>query len=264
MNSFELNYFSISGFNHIYNEEEKHIKVLPYLSIVQATEGSYEISLENNKLELVEEGGFFIAPAGVKQTIIHHINNATCKMSARWLFIDVSVNRSHKIDHLYKFPLVITSELKQKLNDLFNELFIAQNELKKYACCYNILDFITLNATPTSKKIAPSIQQAMTYLIEHYNTNVTIKKLAHIANMSESNFYLVFKKQYGCSPISYLNHYRLSIAANMILNDNKNISEISYSVGINDPLYFSKLFKKTFGISPRDYKQTYTTFYQST
>ena len=50
MNSFELNYFSISGFNHIYNEGEKHVKVLPYLSIVQATEGSYEIALENNKL----------------------------------------------------------------------------------------------------------------------------------------------------------------------------------------------------------------------
>lgn len=259
MNSFELNYFSISGFNHIYNEGEKHVKVLPYLSIVQVTEGSYEIALENNKLELIEEGGFFIAPAGVKQTIIHHVNNATGKMSARWLFIDVSVNRSHKIDHLYKFPLAITSESKQKLNDLFNELFIAQNELKKYACCYNILDFITLYATPISQKTNPSIHKAFTYLTTHYNTNVTIKILAQIANMSESNFYTAFKKQYACSPISYLNHYRLSLAANILLNDDKHINEIAYSVGINDPLYFSKIFKKTFGLSPRDYKQTYTT-----
>ena len=50
MNTFELNYFSISGFDHISNEGVKHVKVLPYLSIVQVTEGSYEIALENNKL----------------------------------------------------------------------------------------------------------------------------------------------------------------------------------------------------------------------
>jgi hypothetical protein len=85
MNTFELNYFSISGFNHVCNEGVQHVKVLPYLSIVQVTEGSYEIVLENNELEWIEEGGFFIAPAGVKQTIIHHVNKTTGKMSARWL-----------------------------------------------------------------------------------------------------------------------------------------------------------------------------------
>lgn len=260
MNTFELNYFSISGFNHICNEGVQHVKVLPYLSIVQVTEGSYEIALENNKLELIEEGGFFIASTGVKQTIIHHVNKITGKMSARWLFIDVTLNKTKKLDHLYKFPEGITGELKYKLNDLFNGLFIAQSELKKYACCYDILDFITSYATPILQKINPSIHQAITYLIEHYNTNITIKKLAQIANMSESNFYKAFKKQYACSPISYLNHYRLSLAANMILSDDEHINEIAYTVGINDPLYFSKIFKKTFGLSPRDYKQTYTTF----
>ena len=259
MNSFELNYFSINGFNHICNEGEKHVKVLPYLSIVQVTEGSYEIALENNKVELIEEGGFFIAPAGVKQTIIHHVNNATGKMSARWLFVDVIVSRRHKIDHLYKFPLSITGELKRKLNDLFNGLFTVQSDLKKYAYCYDILDFVTANAMPISQKTNPSIYKAFTYLMTHYNTNITIKTLAKIANMSESNFYTAFKKQYACSPISYLNHYRLSLAANILLNDDKRINEIAYSVGINDPLYFSKLFKKIFGLSPRDYKQTYTT-----
>ena len=258
MNTFELNYFSISGFNHVCNEGVQHVKVLPYLSIVQATEGSYEIALENNKLELVEEGGFFIAPTGAKQTIIHHVNKTTGKMSARWLFIDVTLNKTKKLDHLYKFPVGIVGELKGKLNDLFDGLFIAQSELQKYARCYDILDFITSYATPISQKTNPSIHKAFTYLMTHYNTNITIKTLAQIANMSESNFYIAFKKQYACSPISYLNHYRLSLAANMLLNDDKHINEIAYSVGINDPLYFSKLFKKMFGLSPRDYKQTYT------
>lgn len=77
--------------------------------------------------------------------------------------------------------------------------------------------------------------------------------------MSESNFYAVFKKHMGVSPISYINHYRMSIAAERLLETNRTATEIGYSVGISDPLYFSKLFKKTYGITPRGYRAMYQT-----
>jgi len=75
--------------------------------------------------------------------------------------------------------------------------------------------------------------------------------------MSESNFFTVFKKVLGNSPISYLNHYRLSIAADRLIETSQAINEIGYSVGFNDALYFSKLFKKTYGSTPKEYRATY-------
>ena len=81
--------------------------------------------------------------------------------------------------------------------------------------------------------------------------------LAGISNMSESNFYAAFKKQMAISPIAYLNNYRLSIAADRLTDTSDTVSEISYSVGISDPLYFSKLFKKTYGMTPKEYRIMY-------
>ena len=75
--------------------------------------------------------------------------------------------------------------------------------------------------------------------------------------MSTSNFYAAFKKNMGCSPIVYLNHYRLSIAADLLINTDQSVSAISYSVGINDVLYFSKLFKKAYGTPPKEYRSIY-------
>ena len=94
-------------------------------------------------------------------------------------------------------------------------------------------------------------------MAEHYAETVRIETLANIASISASNFYSVFKKQMGISPIAYLNHYRLSVAADMLTDSRIAVSEIGYAVGIADPLYFSKLFKKTYGMSPKKYRLTY-------
>jgi len=91
----EIKYFEKSEFIGLCNENIKHVKVLPYLSIVQSTEGSYDIALANNKSEQTEQGGFFIAPSNVQQTIIHHVNKQSGRMSARWIFLDVEINKTH-------------------------------------------------------------------------------------------------------------------------------------------------------------------------
>ena len=89
---------------------------------------------------------------------------------------------------------------------------------------------------------------------ENYRRKISVQELSALANMSESNFYAVFKKHMGFSPIAYLNKYRLSIAADKLIDTADTVSEISYSVGIGDPLYFSKLFHLAAGVSPTEYR----------
>ena len=65
----------------------------------------------------------------------------------------------------------------------------------------------------------------------------------------------VFKKETGLTPLQYLTDKRLENAAsNLAMSGGKgNISEIAYQCGFSEPLYFSRLFKRKYGVSPRSY-----------
>jgi len=253
----QIKYLKKGGFNSASNENLKHIKVLPYFSIVQSTEGSYDIALGDNDTEQTGDGGFFIAPSEVQQTIVHHVNKESGKMSARWIFLNVEVNGIHKIDSLFRFPTVIKNERKSELNIIFDRLFSTDDIWQNYSDCYLLLGILLQMATPIQKEPHRGIQYAVAFISNHYAEQFSVKDLANIANMSESNFFTVFKKVLGNSPISYLNHYRLSIAADRLIETSQAINEIGYSVGFNDALYFSKLFKKTYGSTPKEYRATY-------
>lgn len=63
-----------------------------------------------------------------------------------------------------------------------------------------------------------------------------------------------FKKYYNLSPINYLNHKRVDIAKAFLINTNLRVNEISYRVGFEDVYYFSKIFKKMVGYSPKQFR----------
>ena len=68
-----IEYAHKSGFSSTTCNGSCHTKVLPYLSVVQAVEGSYDIQLDNGKTYNTGNGGFFIAPANVQQRIVHNV-----------------------------------------------------------------------------------------------------------------------------------------------------------------------------------------------
>ena len=253
----QIKFLKKGGFYAAYNENVKHIKVLPYLSIVQSVEGSYDIALGNEAAQKTGDGGFFIAPSNIQQTIVHHVSKKSGKMTCRWLFMDVEINKVFKLDSLYQFPVVVNDDRREQLNRLFDRLFANEDIWENYSDCYRLLGSIIKLAHPLKKVANKSVQHAVTYITEHYAEPITVKRLAEISNMSESNFFAVFKKYMGNSPIAYINHYRLSLAAEKLIETADTVNEISYSVGISDPLYFHKLFKKTYEMSPQKYRFMY-------
>ena len=84
-----------------------------------------------------------------------------------------------------------------------------------------------------------------------YDLNVFLNTLPFSAGYVKK----VFKKETGLTPLQYLTNKRLENAAsNLAMNGGRgNISEIAYQCGFSEPLYFSRLFKRKYGVSPRSY-----------
>lgn len=253
--SAEIKYFSLDSLWSRDMDGVKHVKVLPWLSIVQAVEGSYDIRIGTKKQENTGEGGFFIAPAGVRQSIVHRADPRSGNMRARWLFIDAALNKTDRPERLFEFPTVLPKQLEKELSGVFDMLFSADGIFEKYSCIYKVLDIIFGTAVPKEKRENEAMLRLSEYIGENYMNKIRIEDMAGILHMSRSNFYAVFRRCYGMSPIVYINKFRISVAAQLLRNTDDTVAKIAPSVGVSDPLYFDRLFRREYGMSPVEYRK---------
>jgi len=87
------------------------------------------------------------------------------------------------------------------------------------------------------------------------NIEFSVNEFAKALGIGRSIFFRKMKNVTGYSPNEYLRMTRMKKAAELLTTTKLNISEVSYKVGINDPLYFSKCFKMQFGKTPSQYKK---------
>lgn len=86
-----------------------------------------------------------------------------------------------------------------------------------------------------------------------YDCSLNIHKLHNLCDISDTYFRQIFVLKFGTTPQKYITSRRLSHAKSIIdSGDFHTISEVAASVGFSDPLYFSKVFKKMYGVSPSD------------
>lgn len=235
----------------------RHVKTLPWLSIVQSQMGSYGIALENGESRETGTGGFFIAPSQVTQTIVHHVDPATRTMICRWVFFDVWINQKYPLDSLYDFPMIPERADAEELNALFDRLSGDVDLCDKMSVGYQIIKILLRVGVPKNRIESERILAVINYISGHYQQKITVADLAAVAFLSESALYSLFRKETGQTPNAYLQNYRLSIASEMIRSTDLSIREISCSVGYSDPLYFSRIFQKAYHFAPTEYRERY-------
>ena len=91
--------------------------------------------------------------------------------------------------------------------------------------------------------------------MEHYNEEICIEDYAQKHHMSTSWFIRNFKQYTGSTPMQYILSIRIYNAEALLQNEQYNVTEISNIVGYDNPLYFSRIFKKVKGLSPSEYRK---------
>ncbi len=94
------------------------------------------------------------------------------------------------------------------------------------------------------------------YIQEHYlQSDLRIPDVCRYGHISEAGLYRYFVGLYGMSPKQYILKLRLNAAVELLLQGTKSVQEIAADTGFQDAKYFSRIFKKQFGVPPSQYRE---------
>ncbi len=232
-----------------------HQKILSTLSVVQALEGSYEVSIDGSKVFSTGEGGVFIAPKSTVQKIMHR-NGQNGKMTAQWVFIDAFLNDGLSFDEIFSLPVILDKKYNQRIERLIKGIRFESDCFEKTKHAISILKILYENASFSKKRnsIKDKIEK---FVDQNYRENITATDIAKALYCSPSQVFKHTNKFFNLSPANYINGIRLAKAEKLLAFSDDDVTKIALSVGFYDVCYFSKLFKKRYGLSPLNYRKDF-------
>lgn len=101
-----------------------------------------------------------------------------------------------------------------------------------------------------------ALEMMMTFIRHHIADSLTVARVAESARCSETTAQRLFTKHVGESMQSWIRHVRLKEAAGLLRTSSLRVSEVAHLVGYTDPLYFSRAFRRAYGVAPSQFAQT--------
>lgn len=98
---------------------------------------------------------------------------------------------------------------------------------------------------------------ALQYIEEHMDKDVPVEEIAGLLHIGNSYFSTIFKREVGMSFVEYCTGKKMETAKKLLENKKLKIQKIAELVGYQDPKYFSQVFKKYFGRTPKEYRSEF-------
>ena len=107
-----------------------------------------------------------------------------------------------------------------------------------------------------SKNEAKPVQKVIRFIEENYDKRITVSDAAELCHYSVSHFSAIFKNQTGKNFVTYLNNVRLHHVLHLISATDWDINEIAHRTGFGDINYLNRLFKRAYGMTVQNYRET--------
>lgn len=97
------------------------------------------------------------------------------------------------------------------------------------------------------------VKNARAFIVKHLDNDITPADLANELGVSLRQLQRIFKEELDITPNTFVTTLKMEEASILLKTSDKNVSEVAYAIGFSDPAYFTKVFKKYFGKSPKEY-----------
>lgn len=151
----------------------------------------------------------------------------------------------------------LNDELQENIDNHSQTIIVSNIELLlNYCTRFYGRQFITRKSTHS-----PVVAQVEKLLSEYFTNHElqeqglpTVKSLAGKVNLSPGYLSDLLKKETGKNTQDHIHFYLIEAAKNSLINTNKSVSEVAYTLGFEYPQYFNKLFKQKTGKTPIEFR----------
>ncbi len=129
------------------------------------------------------------------------------------------------------------------------------DNLKFSAKLYEFMSLLVKDNCRRHNTESDYFETAARYIRAHYYEQITVESIAGCVSVSRKYLYAIFKNVLGISPKDYIINYRVEKAKEFLKDETLSVGSVAYSVGYDDSLNFSKMFKSKTGVSPSEYRK---------
>ncbi|TSD63837.1 AraC family transcriptional regulator [Inquilinus sp. KBS0705] len=230
--------------------------------LIYCTEGSGEAVIDSKKFKICPFE-YLIVPAGKMHL---YFADADSPWTIYWLHLK-GAGANFITEVLYRKMVIGNNKMYSKdemigiFKSIYASLQLGYSLENMFFTSINLNHLLKLFLFSDSQETGlnpnkeENFDKVIRFLKDNIERSVSLKEIAAVANLSTAHFCSSFTKITGLSPIEYFNHLKIQKACQLLQFSRHRVNEIAQLVGISDPYYFSRLFTRTMGLSPKEYRQ---------
>lgn len=236
--------------------------VYPHAVIGRLCGGAGRVDFERAASVRIGDGDGYLLPPATQYRFVP-LSARPC--TYRWMHIDVRVLGT--VDLLAVIVPPVRLPQGQRVGEIA-EAFVQvaqvvdplRREVTRRRLGYELLELVLAGATgdlqhPVRIAAWQRLQPALALMQASLDRPLGRTVLARHVGLSPTRFHAVFSAAMGCAPVRYLQRLRIERAQQLLLSTELTIAAIGRAVGLADPFHFSRVFRRSVGVSPRTYRQ---------
>lgn len=254
----------------------------PFTRLYYVTEGAAQITLPSGTYNLTPNHLYLIP------SFVLHSYSCNSYFAHYYLHIYEDIQFESSIQEDWEFPIEIPAGnsdliLIKRLCELNPTMKLAESDPATYdnkptliqnilknkqrsfatkiesrGITYQLISHFLRNAKIKTKTEDARIEKTLSFIQKNIYKPIKIEQLSHLSCISKDHFIRLFKKEMKSTPLQYITLKKIEKAQLMLITQDTPIKNIAYMLGYEDYSYFIRIFKRTVGVTPQEYKKSTT------